>query len=110
MADRSRRMVQLAGAGTARYADDEVDETVAFLEWLLHENFIFLGYREYRFADSQIAVVPGSGLGILADTGSSSYAEPERSSTSGRNSMMTNPMTITSEPQRNVRIWLAPLR
>src|SRR5215213_6678255 len=32
MADRSRRMVQLAGAGTARYADDEVDETVAFLE------------------------------------------------------------------------------
>ena len=51
MADRSRRMVQLAGAGTARYADDEVDETVAFLEWLLHDNFIFLGYREYRFTD-----------------------------------------------------------
>ena len=68
MADRSRRMVQLAGAGTARYADDEVDETVAFLEWLLHDNFIFLGYREYRFTDGQIAVVPGSGLGILADT------------------------------------------
>ena len=37
------------GAGAARYADDEVDETVAFLEWLLHDNFIFLGYREYRF-------------------------------------------------------------
>ena len=52
MADRSRRMVQLAGAGTARYADDEVDETVAFLEWLLHDNFIFLGYREYRFTDA----------------------------------------------------------
>ena len=61
MADRSRRMVQLAGAGTARYADDEVDETVAFLEWLLHDNFIFLGYREYRFTDGTIAVVPGSG-------------------------------------------------
>ena len=76
MADRSRRMVQLAGAGTARYADDEVDETVAFLEWLLHDNFIFLGYREYRFTDGAIAVVPGSGLGILADTESSTYAEP----------------------------------
>src|SRR5215210_6606109 len=76
MADRSRRMVQLAGAGTARYADDEVDETVAFLEWLLHDNFIFLGYREYRFADGHIAVVPGSGLGILADSASSTYAEP----------------------------------
>ena len=61
MADRSRRMVQLAGAGTARYADEEVDETVAFLEWLLHDNFIFLGYREYRFRDGAIAVVPDSG-------------------------------------------------
>jgi glutamate dehydrogenase len=76
MADRSRRMVQLAGAGTSRYPDDEVDETVAFLEWLLHDNFIFLGFREYRFTDEQIAVVPGSGLGILADTASSKYAEP----------------------------------
>jgi glutamate dehydrogenase len=66
MADRARRMVQLAGAGVARYADDEVDETVAFLEWLLQDNFIFLGYREYRFGGGEIAVVPESGLGILA--------------------------------------------
>ena len=65
----ARRMVQLAGAGAARYADEEVDETVAFLEWLLHDNFIFLGYREYRFRDDAISVVPGSGLGILADDG-----------------------------------------
>ena len=53
MADRGRRMVQLAGAGAARYADDEVDETVAFLEWLLQDHFIFLGYREYRIADGR---------------------------------------------------------
>src|SRR3954452_12083135 len=76
MADRSRRMVQLAGAGCARYADDEVDETVAFLEWLLQDNFIFLGYREYRFADDAISVVPESGLGILAATDESAYARP----------------------------------
>src|SRR4051794_21087983 len=76
MADRARRMVQLAGAGVARYADDEVDETVAFLEWLLQDNFIFLGYREYRFGGGEIAVVPESGLGILADTGRSAYAKP----------------------------------
>jgi glutamate dehydrogenase len=76
MADRARRMVHLAGAGAARYPDDEVDETVAFLEWLLRDNFIFLGYREYRIADEAIAVVPGSGLGILADEGSSTYARP----------------------------------
>ena len=76
MADRARRMVQLAGAGAARYADEEVDETVAFLEWLLHDNFIFLGYREYRFRDGAISVVPDSGLGILSGTEHSTYAKP----------------------------------
>ena len=67
---------QLAGAGLARYADDEVDETVAFLEWLLADHFILLGYREYRIADGAYGVVPGSGLGILADEASSAYARP----------------------------------
>ncbi len=76
MADRARRMVQLAGAGAARYSDEEVDETVAFLEWLLRDNFIFLGYREYRFRDEAISVVPDSGLGILSDVSGSTYAKP----------------------------------
>src|SRR5215207_9742195 len=76
MADRARRMVQLAGAGAARYADEEVDETVAFLEWLLHDNFIFLGYREYRFRNGAISVAPDSGLGILSGTEKSTYAKP----------------------------------
>ena len=76
MADRARRMVQLAGAGAARYTDEEVDETVAFLEWLLRDNFIFLGYREYRFRDDAISVVPDSGLGILSDVSGSTYAKP----------------------------------
>jgi glutamate dehydrogenase len=78
MADRARRMIHLAAAGASRYADDEVDETVAFLEWLLRDNFVFLGYREYRILDEAIAVVPGSGLGILADEASSAFARPRR--------------------------------
>ena len=77
MADRARRMVQIASAGAARYADDEVDETVAFLEWLVRDHFIFLGYREYRIEEDTIAVVPGSGLGILADEASSKFARPQ---------------------------------
>jgi glutamate dehydrogenase len=77
MADRGRRMIQIAGAGAARYADDEVDETVAFLEWLLQDHFIFLGYREYRIDTETIAVVPGSGLGILADESSSRFAREQ---------------------------------
>ncbi len=78
MAERGRRMVQLAGAGLSRYADDEVDETVAFLEWLLADHFILLGYREYRIADGAYGVVPGSGLGILADEASSAFARPRK--------------------------------
>jgi glutamate dehydrogenase len=77
MAERARRMVQLASAGAARYADDEVDETAAFLEWLLQDHFIFLGYREYRIDDDRAGVVPGSGLGILADEASSKFARPQ---------------------------------
>jgi glutamate dehydrogenase len=76
MAERGRRMVQIASAGTRRYADDEVDETVAFLEWLLQDHFIFLGYREYRITEETISVVPGSGLGILADEESSHFCKP----------------------------------
>src|SRR5215216_3651451 len=76
MADRARRMVQIASAGARRYADDEIDETVAFLEWLLQDHFIFLGYREYRITEETISVVPGSGLGILADEGSSHFCKP----------------------------------
>jgi glutamate dehydrogenase len=77
MAARGRRMVQIASAGAARYADDEVDETVAFLEWLLQDHFIFLGYREYRIDEDSICVVPGSGLGILTDEASSKFARPQ---------------------------------
>ena len=77
MSDKARRMVQLASAGAARYPDDEVDETVAFLEWLLQDHFIFLGYRDYRIAEDTISVVPGSGLGILADEASSAFARPQ---------------------------------
>jgi hypothetical protein len=44
-------------------------ETVAFLEWLLDLNFIFLGYREYELAsakgEDQLRPVAGSELGIL---------------------------------------------
>ncbi|CAN1568242.1 COG2902 NAD-specific glutamate dehydrogenase [Rhabdaerophilaceae bacterium] len=48
---------------------DEIAEAVQFLDWLLAENFTFLGVREYRFATPDISTdpVPGDGLGILRD-------------------------------------------
>ena len=69
-------MSHLAGAGAVVYPDDEVDETTAFLDWLLQDHFIFLGYREYKITDEQICLVPGSGLGLLADEESSTFAKP----------------------------------
>ncbi len=50
---------------------EEVTEARDLLEWLDHENFIFLGYRAYDLltenGQDQLAAVPGSGLGILRE-------------------------------------------
>ncbi|MEX2616367.1 MAG: NAD-glutamate dehydrogenase [Alphaproteobacteria bacterium] len=49
----------------------EIDEAVAFLEWLYDDHYTFLGYRRLDFIGTgkraRMAVVPGSGLGILRD-------------------------------------------
>jgi glutamate dehydrogenase len=50
---------------------DDRDEALAFLEWLLADNFTLLGMRQYEFAGrrraSELKRVPGSSLGILRD-------------------------------------------
>ncbi|HEX8664169.1 MAG TPA: NAD-glutamate dehydrogenase, partial [Beijerinckiaceae bacterium] len=48
---------------------DEVAEALAFLEWLAHDNFTFLGIREYRLPKGDAAADPleESGLGLLRD-------------------------------------------
>jgi len=67
MRERVPMMAATARAATTRYAIDEVEEAVAFLDWLFEGNFVFLGYREYAIDEATVAIVPGSGLGILAD-------------------------------------------
>ena len=48
---------------------EDFDEDLAFLEWIAQDHFTFLGYREYRLEETdgedELALVPGSGLGIL---------------------------------------------
>ncbi|MET0231717.1 MAG: NAD-glutamate dehydrogenase, partial [Rhodanobacteraceae bacterium] len=48
---------------------DGVAEAQEFLRWAAHDNFTFLGYREYEVAkagdDEVLKAVEGSGLGIL---------------------------------------------
>jgi glutamate dehydrogenase len=45
----------------------EIEEAIAFLEWLVDNNFTFLGIRDYRFTAAEDALEPvfESGLGIL---------------------------------------------
>ena len=48
---------------------DEIAEAVQFLQWMLADNFIFTGMRDYRFPEGEVAADPrpGTGLGVLSD-------------------------------------------
>jgi glutamate dehydrogenase len=52
--------------------EEDLEEAKAFLEWIAHGNFTFLGYREYDLLteDGEVLLrnVPGTGLGILRET------------------------------------------
>jgi glutamate dehydrogenase len=74
------RMIDLARVASGHLPDAEIAETVAFLDWLRDDNFVFLGYREYRMFETDggtaVQMVPGTGLGILADEGRSRLENP----------------------------------
>jgi len=64
---------------------DEFREIQAFLRWLRDDGFVFLGYRGYTMDEMEtedgktelaVAVEPGSGLGILQNEESSTFARP----------------------------------
>ena len=78
MVERIAGMIDAARDAGARYDTEEIDDAVAFLEWLREENIVLLGYREYAIGgtgqERSIAAVPGSGLGILRDVSSSRFA------------------------------------
>ena len=80
MMDRVNRMVEIARRATGYYPEADIGEGIAFLQWLRDNNFVFLGYREYKVVDVNgqacVTVVPETGLGILSDTKRSHMAEP----------------------------------
>ncbi len=50
------------------YAETERDEAADLIEWLVTDNFIFLGVRAYALAtDGTINAIADSGLGVLRD-------------------------------------------
>lgn len=53
----------------------EKEESIHFLKWLLHDQFTFLGMRDYEVvgekADRALRLIKGSGLGVLRDDSNS---------------------------------------
>ncbi len=80
MKDATERMISLARADADYFPDETVEETVTFLEWLLDDNFVFLGYREYEIVEAEgrraVVVNPDSGLGLLSNEEMSRFTEP----------------------------------
>ena len=75
MSARVEEMAALARAAGERYPPDEVREVADFLGWLLRGNFVLIGARDYDYTGGVVRLVPGSGLGILADEASSRFAD-----------------------------------
>jgi glutamate dehydrogenase len=77
MAEVVGRMIDAARAADARYGEDEIDETVAFLEWLREHHFVFLGTRDYAIVNGPdgpaLKLVAGTGRGILREERRSTY-------------------------------------
>jgi glutamate dehydrogenase len=57
---------------------EEKAEVLAFLQWLDNDNFVILGCRDYDLVseggDSELRIHPGSGLGLLRETGDESQS------------------------------------
>ncbi|MBD5804311.1 NAD-specific glutamate dehydrogenase [Azoarcus sp. Aa7] len=53
-------------------AAEEIEESVAFLKWLMDDNLVLLGCRDYELATAdggipELSIVAGSGLGLLRE-------------------------------------------
>ena len=72
MQRQARALIDQLKASPPPLDQGELAEGVAFLEWVVDDNFTFLGYREYSFEGSGARAVAQvdheSGLGILADS------------------------------------------
>jgi glutamate dehydrogenase len=71
MQERMREVIRRLDTARSGVPQQEIEEARAFLEWLLDHHFTFLGYRDYaidnRNGEDLLAIVPGSGLGILRE-------------------------------------------
>ncbi|WP_228431162.1 NAD-glutamate dehydrogenase [Baekduia soli] len=62
------RLAAIVAEAAGRGADPEaVGDAQAFLDWVRHAHFVFLGFREDAREDGRMVGVAGTGLGLLRD-------------------------------------------
>lgn len=71
MKKKMNESIQALKRGTMPQNPSEVNEAAAFLEWILDNNFTFLGVRDYEVIGQRgeyaLRLIPGTGLGVLRD-------------------------------------------
>lgn len=85
---------EIKGSPPPTVTQEEVARTTEFLTWLTHDQFTFLGYREYALteANGELALAPvsGTGLGILTEeTHRLSRLRPEAQATASEPRLLT---------------------
>lgn len=69
MTDKVAEIIESLESSPAKRSSGEKKRSTLFLRWLLDNNFVFLGIRDYDLVSgksgSSLRVVPGTGLGIL---------------------------------------------
>ncbi|MGZ5930798.1 MAG: NAD-glutamate dehydrogenase [Rhizomicrobium sp.] len=68
---RGREAIEQLKAHPPKVPAEELNENIAFLEWLGDNHFTFLGARDYRFdpkGEGALEPIADSGLGVLADS------------------------------------------
>ncbi|TDY01742.1 NAD-glutamate dehydrogenase [Thiohalophilus thiocyanatoxydans] len=78
MRERLRTIIGEVKAITPPLDDEQLEEDLAFLEWLDQDHFTFIGYREYqlehRKGSDSLKIIPDSGLGILRNAEDNTYS------------------------------------
>ena len=70
MMDRLTDTAASLGRNPPAISEAELDENIAFLDWMAENHFTFLGCRDYVFSkegEGRLEPVPQSGLGLLRD-------------------------------------------
>jgi glutamate dehydrogenase len=83
-----------------------LEESEAFLKWLLDDHFIFLGMRDYKVVRGkkhyELRLVPGSGLGILREDADTVTSRPLSSlADAARKRIQALPLIITKTNARS---------